>query len=263
VNLRPDPRIQDFERHLDEALAERPMMQHGGTDALRLAANIIETANAEYGMLGHRFAEGLTILAPALISRTPGNRFQAVDVVADLEFAAHYHALRDMLYYSYNAPGTIAWAFDEDMIEIRYADPSLPRQFFISANNWYLGSMAAFADEQPHERIKELLQGTPEFEETPEGLEAHGLIQEEVDLKLGLYFNLVSDTSARAGVYTFGEFLAVYKTLLIKALYHRYHSVVNGACGTIRMPLATLGPDLARFIGTISAETASRRRMTK
>lgn len=104
MSTAPDPRVQDFERRLDDALGARPMMRSGGTGALCLAANIIDTVDAERAMPGHRLARGLLarglqILAPTLISRTPGNELAVADVVADLEFAAHYHSLRDILYY--------------------------------------------------------------------------------------------------------------------------------------------------------------------
>lgn len=257
MSATPDPQVRDFERRLDDALAARPMVRSGGTDALRLAANIIETADAEHTW-GHRFAEGLQILAPVLIGRTPGDEIDIVEVVADLEFGGHYHTLRDILYHTYNAPGSMAWTFDAGKVEIRYADASLPRQFFVSANNWFLESMTAFADKERGRRIEQLLRGAPEFEMTPQAIEASELIQAEVDLKLGLYFNLVPDGSVTAGAYTFAEFLTVYGALLTKALYHRYHATLNGSRGIISMPLAQLARDLESSVENVSAETARR-----
>ena len=175
------------------------------------------------------------------------------DVLADLEFATHYFHLRDLLYYTYNAPGSTAWTFDEGKVEIRYADVSLPRQFFIKANNSFLDSIAAFANKEQDQRISSLLRGAPEFELTPEAIEAQNLIQAEVDLKFGLYFNLVSDVFVAAGAYTFADFLNVYKALLVKALYHRYHATLNGARGMVRMSLAELARDLE-----ISVEMSQR-----
>jgi hypothetical protein len=253
-----DPRVQDFEHRLDDALAARPMMRSGGTDALRLAANVIESIDSERKLWGHRLAHGLQILAPALLGRSPGDEIDVADVIADVQFAAHYHSLRDLLYYTYNAPGSTAWTFDAGKVEIRFADASVPRQFFISSNNWFLDSMTAFADTDRQQRIEELLRGTPEFELTPNALKAGKLIQEEVDLKLGLYFSLVSDLSLSAGEYTFGEFLTVYGALLSKALYHRYHATLNGARGVVSMPLTELASDLASSVENVSAQTARR-----
>jgi hypothetical protein len=253
-----DLQVRDFERRLDDALAARPLVRSGGTNALRLAANIIEYIDAEHLMWGNSLAEGLQILAPALIRRTPGDDIEVADVFADLQFAAHYHVLRDLLYYTYNAPSSTAWTFDAGRVEIRFADASLPRQFYISANNWFIESMNAFTDKGRQRRIEELLQGTPEFELTPKATEAQNLIQEEVDQKLRMYFSLVSDGTVTAGTYTFADFIKVYSALLTKALYHRYHAAINGARGIIAMPLATLASDLERSVENISADTASR-----
>ncbi|MEE2853498.1 MAG: hypothetical protein VX424_12715 [Actinomycetota bacterium] len=253
-----DPRVREFERQLDEALAARPMVRFGGADALRLAANMVEVVAAERGELATHLAEGLQILAPALIGAGPGDEIGAADVLADLQFATHYFHLRDLLYYTYNAPGSIAWTFGEGSVEIRYLDASLPRQFFISTNNWFLDSMAAFTNEEQSERIHGLLRGSPEFELTPEAIEAQDVIQAEVDLKFELYFNLVSDVSVAAGAYTFADFLKVYEALLVKALYHRYHATINGARGMVRMPLAELASDIEASVEDVSAEVAAK-----
>lgn len=66
MRAKPDRQVQDFERRLDDALVARPTMRSGGTAALRLAANVVDTADAERGMWGHRLAEGLQMLAPTL-----------------------------------------------------------------------------------------------------------------------------------------------------------------------------------------------------
>ena len=258
MSAAPDPQVQDFERRLDDALAARPMMRSGGADALHLAANIIDTADAEHLAPMHGLAHGLQMLAPTLISRTPGDEIAVAAVIADLEFAAHYHSLRDLLYYTYNAPGSTTWTFDKGAVEIRFADASLPRQFFVSWNSWFVDSMAAFTDEEPKRRIEELLRGAPEFELTPRTIEAGQLIEAEVDRKLDLYFNLVPNASVAAGAYTFEDFLTVYRALLMKALYHRYHAAVNGSRGAMRMSLDELSRDLESSVENVSAETARR-----
>jgi hypothetical protein len=254
----PDQRVQDFERKLDAALNARPTVRLGGTKALKLASNIVEAAYTNRLPLGARLAEGLQILAPTLVSRTPGDDIDVETIAADLDFAAHYHVLRDLLYYTYNAPGTMAWTFDPGKVEIRFADPSLPRQFYLAANNWYLASIGAFADDERTTRIEELLRGTPEFEPTDAAIQAQELILEEVNLKLGLYFNLVPDASVGAGGYTFDDFLSVYRALLMKALYHRYHARINGSHGVISMPLDVLSDDLESSVDGVSSQTARR-----
>lgn len=252
----PDPQVQDFERRLDEALAALPTMQSGGTQTLHLAANIVEHVSAEHPELGAHLSQGLQILAPTLIGRSPGGEIDAATLLSDLEFAGRYHHIRDLLYYTYNAPDTVTWTFNAGRIEIRFADATLPRQFFIGHNSWLVDSMEAFTDKIPSQQIIELLRGQPEFELTPEALEATELIEAEVQQKLQLYFDLISDPTATVGAYSYQDFVAVYRALLTKALYHRYHSAANGARGAVTMPLSVLASDIEESVPNISAATA-------
>ena len=145
------------------------------------------------------------------------------------------------------------WRFEGREVTVRFADASLPRQFFLAANNWFLTSMEAFTDKAREERIADLIRGLPEFEETEAGNEAQVLIKEEVDLKLKIYFDVILDKSVSAGTYAFAEFMSVYRLLLTKALYHRYHSRINGSHGIISMPLDQLPRDLEESDPSINA----------
>jgi hypothetical protein len=179
------------------------------------------------------------------------------DLVEDLIFTGHYYLLRALLYYTYNVPGSVAWSFDGDRIENEYADASIIRQFYIVANNSLVGSIAALtAREAEREWIAELLRDIPEFALESASTEALPLIQAEVDSKLSRYFCMVTDMSVDVGGYTYADFLTVYRALLTKALYHRYHSHVNAARGAVKMPLATLVADIDASIEEVSAETA-------
>jgi hypothetical protein len=255
VRVTPDPRVKEFERQLDAALAARPMVRSGGSAALRLAADIVEFAAAETGPWGHTLATGLQVLAPSLIDKSATVEIRVSDILADLEFATHYHHLRDLLYYTYNAPGSVRWTFGPSKVELTFADESLPRQFYISYNNCYLDSIGHFPDE-PSTRIRELIHGEPEFTYTTKSQQAAEYIQMEVDLKLELYFDLVSDMSVPAGRYTFGEFISAYRALLVKAIYHRYHAAENGARGALSAPLDDFARDLASSVDGLSEETA-------
>jgi hypothetical protein len=231
-------------------------MQSGGTEALRLAANIVEHASAEHPPLGAHLSRGLQIVAPTLIGRSPGAEIDVATLVSDLEFAGRYHHLRDLLYYTYNAPGSMSWTFGAGHIEIRFADASLPRQFFISSNSWFVDSIEAFSDKARARKVRELLRGQPEFELTQEVLEATELIEAEVQQKVELYFDLISDSTVTAGAYSYQDFVTVYRALLTKALYHRYHSDANGARGALSMPLAVLASDIEASVPNVPAATA-------
>ncbi len=251
--------IRELEARLDRALAERPTLSKGGgTGALHLAANAIEHASAELAPGSHDLVDGLQILVPHLIASGEGCEVPVEDLMADLSFGAHYWRLRELLYYTYNAPGAIDWSFNAECVDIRYADRSLPRQFFIATNNMYLGSLEAFGDhEATRRRIEELIRGTPEFEWSEAGEKALHLIEDEVATKFRSYFNLVADAAATdLGGFTWTQLIEVYRLLLAKALYHRYHAHVNGTRGAVAMPLANLSVDLAASSELLTPDVA-------
>lgn len=251
-----DPRVREFEAQLDQSLAELATSQVGGTEALRLAANIAEMAYATKSGSGSWLVDGLHVLSPNLILGGRGVGVDMETLVSDLNFAAHYHKLRDLLYYTYNAPDAMEWTFGEETVEVRFADPSIPRQFFVVANNHYLGSMETFASLDIREDLEQLLRGTPEFEVTDAGIEAHGLIETEVDLKLGVYFDLVADKSVSVGGYSYADFCTVYRGLVVKALYHRYHCQINDSHGIIEMGLDEIAGDIEESTEDLSADVA-------
>lgn len=243
---------------LDRALAARPTLSTGGgTGALRLAAEVVEYASTELAPNGHDLVKGLQILAPHLIANGEGREISVEDLTTDLKFGAHYWRLRELLYYSYNAPGAIDWSIDGDHVHIRYADRSLPRQFFIATNNVHLESLEAFGDyEATRGRIEELIIGVPEFEWSEPGEQALRLIEDEVETKFRLYFNLFDGIDPDLGGFTWTQLIEVYRLLLARALYHRYHSRVNGTHGVVAMPLADLAAVLAESLGLPTPDVA-------
>jgi hypothetical protein len=237
--------VRLFEDELDRALESRRLFRDGGTAALRLAANVCEHLAAERPGAEGRFVEGLQVLAQALVGRASDMEPEIDKLFADLDFAAHYHLLRDFLYYTYNAPTTMSWEFDDHSVQIRFADASLPRQFYLAANSWFVDFMHAFSDNSRTEQIERLVAGAPEFEKTAAGRDAMDLIELEVNQKLDLYFNFVADVDADLGGCTTRELFAVYRLLLVKAIYHRYHAQVNGSRGAIFMDLDGLAREIA------------------
>ncbi len=240
-----DPAIKDFERQLDEALESRASLRTGGTDAIVLAANVADVAWAERNLLGAELGEGLEILAPALIAREGGDEVSVPTLVDDLQFAAHYWHVRELLYFTYNAPGSVSWTFSDQRVEISYADDSLPRQFFLVQNNWFLDSLDAFGDRRETARIEGLLRDTPEFELSPRTEQAFSLIEKEAATKFAAYFNLVPDLDAPLDGFSWQELLEVYRCLLVQALYHRYHAAANRSRGAVVMALDDIARDLA------------------
>ena len=91
---------------------------------------------------------------------------------------------------------------------------------------------------------------------TDDGIEAHRLIEAEVDLKLGVYFDLVADKSVTVGKYSYADFCTVYQGLVVKALFHRYHSQINDSHGIVEMGLDEIAQDIEASTDDLSADVA-------
>ncbi|TYR36737.1 hypothetical protein FY036_00675 [Mesorhizobium microcysteis] len=258
--------LQDFERQLDAALDALPTRGWSGTSALRLASELHEIGAFKKGIdeVGY-IDRGYSILANGFVSGTDGaaadveSETDVRQMMEDLAFASHYYMIREYLYYSYNVHGAMNWSFQNGRVEIRFADKTIPRQFFTVHNDQVLGSKHHFRDFNHSEEILRLLKDEPEGVVTSNLETAEPLIRGEADLKLAAYFSLISpDSQIDLSGYTYEQFLSVYRMLLMKALYHRYFARAQDAVGAVYMPETDLlhgieedlgiGPDTSRKI---------------
>lgn len=236
--------LRDFEQQLDAALAALPSLRWSSTSALHLASEIYEIGAFKNGADGAEWIErGYAILARHFVAGADGYEAEIAreadirQIMDDLAFTQHYYMLREYLYYSYNVPSSMNWVFADGRVEIRFADRSIPRQFFTVHNDQLLGSRHHFRDSHHSDEIMRLLKDEPEGVATPNMLAADPLMQKEVDLKLAAYFSLIaSDSQIDLGGYSYQQFLSVYGLLLKKALYHRYLARAQEAVGAIYMP---------------------------
>jgi hypothetical protein len=257
--------IQEFERQLDAELKALPSRKWSSTSALHMASELYEIGAFKNGVDGAGWIDrGYSILADRFVA---GERGYEPDITRDadlrqmmddLAFAGHYYMIRDYLYYSYNAPGSMSWSFGDNRVEIRFADRSIPRQFFTVHNDQVLGSQHHFRDFDLSDEITRLLKDEPEGVATPNVEAAEPLLRAEVDLKLEAYFSLIaSDSPIDLGGYTYAQFLDVYRMLLMKALYHRYLARSQDAVGAVYMPESDLLDGFEQELGVIP-ETAKR-----
>jgi len=236
--------LQVFEKKLDVALDALPSSQWASSSVLRLASELYEVEafknrdsdGAEY------LDRGYVILARHFVAGSEGckgdisSEQDLLLLLEDLVFASHYYMIREYLYYSYNVPDSMEWSFMDGRVEIRFADKSIPRQFFTVQNDLILLSQHQFSQFNHSTEILRLLEQEPEGVVTPNLEKAEPLIQAEVDLKLAAYFSLIeSDSQIDLGGYTYQQFLNVYRLLLTKALYHRYMAHAQEAVGAIYM----------------------------
>ena len=241
--------IKKFECALDKSLATKRTYSYDATESLALAANLYEVAADESPARAGLFNRGSIILAPYLCSGRSGTTPDARELANDITFASHYYMLREYLYYTYNAEGSIGWAFDGNDVRVLFVDNTIPRQFYTRFNDWLLDSHDFLEIVTSSPKIRDLLAGQPEWVETKQVHEACELIKEEVDAKLRGYFAIVEcDEEIDLGGYSYGDFIKIFHLLLVKALYHRYHNIVNGVKGAVFLPfdefIRGMGQDL-------------------
>jgi hypothetical protein len=89
--------------------------------------------------------------------------------------------------------------------------------------------------------VQQLLKGESEFVMSANIERAHDLIEKEANLKLGAYFSVIdTESEIDLGGYTYGQFITLYRALLVKALYHRYFTRVNGGGGAVHFQAAQI-----------------------
>jgi len=121
--------IQSFERDLDAALESLKSLEYDGEECILKAAQVIEICYAEQNYsAAAQLSWGLNILAPFFIKFNKHNKITREvsfgDLIKDLNFAGYYYLIREYLYYTYNAKGSILWNFKDDNIskasEVRF-----------------------------------------------------------------------------------------------------------------------------------------------
>ncbi len=253
-------KIQAFEARLDAELVRRATNGFDANEALLLACNMAETAATNYpdGGLESALNDGIDSFSAHLVSGRLGTEPEVEPMAIDLMFGAHYHHLRELLYYSYNAPGSVAWSFGENHVEIRYRDRTLPRQFFTVWNEHILLSQRVFDGFDVPDELKRLLKDQPEFEVGEAHQAADALLQAHADRKLSAYFSILEpDADIDLGGYSYRDFHAVYRVLMMKALYHRYQAAVNGNVGCVFMDEGELRGNLVQETGVADDAVAA------
>lgn len=247
--------LQKFEELLDAELARRSTYGFAANETLMLACNMAETAASQKptSPISSTFNDGIVSYAAHLVSGRSGAEPDIERLADDLLFGSHYHRIRDLLYYSYNAPGAIDWTFAEEKVQIRFQDRSLPRQFFTTWNEWCFLSEKTFRGFAAPAEIRHLLKGTSEFELGEVHQVIDPLLQNYADRKLTAYFSILSpEANIDLGGYSYRDFFTVYRILMMKALYHRYQTEVNEAFGCVFMETDELAEMLADETGVDS-----------
>jgi hypothetical protein len=252
--------IAEFEEKLDAELARRPTIGFDANKSLMLACNIVEAAAArsETQELATMLSDGIETFASHFVSGLAGGEPDVELLVHDLMFGAYYHHLREILYYSYNVPGSIDWTFSEGRLELRYCDRSIPRQYFTVWNEHVFLSMKTFDGFMATDELRKLLKDVPEWEYGEAHEAAERYLKEYADRKLAAYFAMLDPNSdIDFGGYTYREFYSVYRIMMAKALYHRYQAELNDALGCIFMDMPGLIDGMAEETGIETTTVAA------
>jgi hypothetical protein len=228
-----DERLQTFEKELDERLAACATYRMDAGIALRVLVDMSDLVAHEQP-LANALDRAIDVLAPFLVSGRAGtDDVDPEHILADVTFAASYFLLREYLYYSYNSPGAFEWIVGDKQIEIRFLDKSIPRQFYTSQNESILGSRQHFLDKEKRSDLMERLREVGEWDKTQDDA-LIALLEAEADHKLSAYFSIIPrDSQIDLGGYTYAQFFALYRMLLAKALWHRYHAALSGERGAV------------------------------
>lgn len=229
--------IRAFEARLDAAYARRRILGYDANRTLNLASTIAEAAASRepFGGIADGLNDGIITFASHLVSGIAGKKPKLEVVTQDLMFGRDYHLIRDLLYYAYNAPGSLDWSIEEHRVEIRFADRTIPRQFFTTWNENILHSLDHFSgQDRAVEEIVALLKSQDEWTVGPALESAWPLIAAQADHKLAGYFTIIEpEADIDMGGYTYAQAYSVYRAMMIKALYHRYQSQANEAFGSV------------------------------
>jgi hypothetical protein len=249
-------RVKQFEAELDRQLQRRESLSFDGPSTLCLALSVIDYLYSLHKP-AHWLGKALSIVAPNLRERSGKGEPPMRILFRDMEFASQYFSLRELLYYTYNVPGSITWHFSGKQLTIRYADRSIPRQFYHTANGQMVGVIKLFENFDSN-RTLEAIRSADLKPDQPAPQHISDLICEEIDLKMrGNYSLLDENLEVRLGAYTYKQFLALYKHLVGNALIHRYWGRRDDKHGVVTMQRSSLIDLLTSNSGLEQAVCAS------
>jgi hypothetical protein len=128
------------------------------------------------------------------------------------------------------------------------------RQYYLQANNHFVTSMERFADFDLGEDVITRLRMSEPVKGEPIDPGIMSILEKEIELKLGAYFNFLCGEPVSLGDYLFTEFEKVFKVLLVLALFHRYHGNARHLHGPVYFDRTELLDNLV-----IAAELPQRK----
>lgn len=215
-------KIKSFENCLDEEFEKLMVFQYNRFECIE-AVGVIHEIALHKGLL--RWSGAIDVLIPKLLTNIKGTKRElpADAAIRALEFSQNYYFLRDYFFFTYNLPGTMKWTFPEKAVNIKLLDDTFQLQKFLEMNHWFTMSQKAFVGfDEIKRHIKDNVdQTTQEFVESDSLKKAFEGCIKEAEIKLNTYPNFLDDDFVFDS-YSIGDFKAVYKVVLARALLRRY-----------------------------------------
>jgi len=249
--LTPPHDLRSFEEHLDAAFERRAVLSMSPADVIDNAVGAIGYSymKPEGRGTAHRLELGLHVALPRLIDADKGAPFELEPALKDLVFLSHYYLLRDYLYFSYNAPESLKWRFDDDGVHVNFGTSGIPRTFAQYSNSAILTSLTMGRDRP--DRLGELttlLKDKEEFGFDDYHAAAAEICLDEADNKIRFDFELLGHSASTIQLdgYSYAEFLSVYRYIIAKALYHRYYAIINETWPVFQFPRDSLRTEISQ-----------------
>ena len=215
-------KIKVFEKSLDREFDNLEILSYDRFESIEAVGVIHEMAlhNRLF-----RWEGAIDVLVPKLLMDSKGTKRElpAETAITALEFCQNYYFLRDYFFFTYNVPKTMNWEFQGNKITIRLLDKTYQLQQFLEMNQWLTDSKKAFSGfKEVEKQTKKYVELTSQelVESETLNLALDGCIK-EAEIKLAAYPNFLTDEFVFDS-YSLGQFKAVYKLLLARALLRRY-----------------------------------------
>jgi hypothetical protein len=241
-----------FDELLEKGLFSHLGKLHKGKGIVELIGEVIEYAYKENPGHGEQLRSGLDFLMPEILNnggkQDSDNRLSidVDDIVAACIFSSHYRQTRDLIFCSFRSPEAISWELTEKRIKITVKDRSFFRQIACETQTFFMNSMTSFAGHTV-EKAEKLCENTKYWDmDDPKVLKLLDLLENEAEIKIAHYFDyLPRNSSVDIGGFTYADFIKVFKSSLIVALYERLWNSLHKSGSVV----SYLASDLAKMYG--------------
>lgn len=226
-------------RKLFDELLEVELANHlqkigtGKKVALHLG-ELVDLTYIQNPLKAETLRQALDILIPKIIENRPdsdhdvNNTTELEAVMKACIFAGNYRATRDLIFYSFRSTEAVSWKISNKSIEIKVNDASFFRQIVCETQAFFLNSMTVFPislTKNVEELLAQVAYWDMDDENTRKILE---YLEQESVIKINHFYSYIpAESQVDIGGFSYSDFLKVYQSTLIVALYERRWSEIH------------------------------------